>query len=387
MRAAGLSRRDNSAPLYAEIEVSDLSYPEIISILITFKDVPEFLPTAQPELDALLLKFREQLFIPTSLSRAHQKILYSPKKQHLLTNDPGITVNITDEEEVRLKPMKITDRPDNNYTMTKIAKLLGSTDDLNTWRNLYPFLQGMKTAQRPYRSVWLEKVTRKANQIGRHQAIVECAEQAESTNVRLSDPFITRQLLLGCHQRAVKENFDGKETTKALTMAKHLTTLMEKPEHCAKKTLPVSHVDMRTSLFVNAVMLELLAGGPQTVVSQRTDEIKGALLKVLAISRDIDGETIDIQMPELHRKRQKSPQNDLGVQADTIENLIPLWSGLKFASKASKNMRSFDRDRLNALLKAVEAELQRAESKWKELSGRTESFSLEMLEDVRKIHR
>lgn len=356
---------------------------------------PSFTPTSQPELDAIFAQYRETLFIPANLSQAHRRLVYRTSKQHILTNDPGVTVSISDEEDIKLRPMELTERPDKAKTLVQISRLLGQDDSPEAWSNLLPFLEGMTSAHEPVPPSFLERIARKANMIGTYRFVIECAEQARRTNVSLSDPFLTRELFQGCHERALDVSFKGDGFERAARQAQHIVLLMEKAEHCGRQSLRPGQVDMRRSLFVNSVVLEMAAARAFFASAKRSDddgEVARSVARVIQLSQSTTSRLPDLTMPEFNSQKAKDPKrndsyNKMGKAAQRLEGLLPLWSGLKFASKLDAAVISPNKDAFQDRLRGTEEEVKAAEADMKALAGQNqERRSLNMLNKLREIH-
>ncbi|ETN42522.1 uncharacterized protein HMPREF1541_01679 [Cyphellophora europaea CBS 101466] len=353
---------------------------------------PSFKPTSQPELDTLLSQYRETLFIPENLSKNHQHLIYRPSKHHILTNDPGVTVSITDEEDVKLRPMSYAERPEKRKSLARLTSLLGETPDPDSWSNLLPFLEGMKSSHEPVPAKFLEKLTRKANKLGMQRFIIELAEQAKRTDVRLSEPFLLRELLLGCHRRALESSYQGEGFEKAARQAQLIVYMLQKGDHCNKTNYAQGHLDMRRSLFPSAIMLDMTAARAFYSSSKPTDtdgEVSRAVAKVLALSKSSESGLTSLSMPEFSRQKSRTDNQhtNLGEAQERLENLLPVWSGLKFASKIPGAVIMMSRDDFHRLLKHAGSEVRAAEAEVKALAGdNMDRRSLVLLEQLRQIH-
>ena len=358
---------------------------------------PSFTPTSQPELDAIFAQYRDTLFIPANLSQAHRRLVYRTSKQNILTNDPGVTVSISDDEDIKLRPMALTERPEKRKTLAQITRLLGQDDSPEAWSNLLPFLEGMTSAHEPVPPSFLERIARKGNMIRTHRFVIECAEQAQRTNVCLSDPFLTRELLQGCHERALDASFKGDDFERAARQTKHIVLLMEKAEHCSKQSFRPGHVDMRRSLFVNGVVLEMAAARAFFASAQRSDddgEVGRSVARVIRLSQSTASGLPDFMMSEFkpqktedRQQRHESHSPRMGKTAQRLEDLLPLWSGLKFASKLDAAAISPNKDAFQNRLRVVEEEVKAAEADMRALAGQNQDRrALKMLSKLREIH-
>ena len=347
----------------------------------------DFTPTSNPELDSLLAKYREQLFIPSSLSKSHQRLIYRPTRHHYLTDDPGVSVTISEDEELKLQPMKLADRP-RKKELPRALKLFGETDTDESWDNLYTFLQGLGQSRSVIHSVQLESIVRVAMKQGRYRVIMDCLEGAPETRLRLCGPLVTRQLLLGCHERAAAASFTGAEFGGAVKMVQQIVLLMEKPYHCAGKLVD-GEFDMRQSLFTNAIVLEFLAADKFA----KLRDIQNALSRVLTLSGATDTVRgkIELRMPEFdrHRRRKASyAQHEMGDLADRVEVLTPIYSALKFASKVPDAVEDSNKPPFEWFLGQVTNDLQADVRKLRSLTTASQQVRpLRIFNDVEKFHQ
>lgn len=229
-----------------------------------------------------------------------------------------------------------------------------------------------------------------------HHVVMDCIEHADATNARLSDPFTTRRLLIGCHERAVEAGFDGAGHTKALVMARRMIAVMEKPEHCGRITFPRGHHDMRQSLFVNACMLELQAGGAERSAHMKKEtqpealkqEVQQAVTRVLVLSENPKTHETELSMPEfdvfVRRERQET---ELSLASKEIIRLTPLYSGLKFALRVPGAVSKEQKKTVEQRLRDVEARLRHTrETVVKFSEEKPDREALVLLRGVEKFH-
>jgi hypothetical protein len=244
--------------------------------------------------------------------------MYKPSRHQILLNDPGVTVTLSNDEEVKLMPMDPHDKPNKGKSLMTMVKLLESSSEAKDWNNLPPFLEGMVMAKEKLPEGWLQKVVRKANECGRSGVIIRCAEMVKKTGVTFSDPQVTEEMMVGCHIRAAQKNWTGDEAEKAMKQAEQVALMMEAKEHCGGR-LKEGQVDMRESTIVVGVLLELAAA--------RALHMNGG--------KDVDGKVVRYAKNALVVCRQSSfqPGKDHIEAATGLERRLPLWNGLKMAQK------------------------------------------------------
>jgi hypothetical protein len=283
--------------------------------------IPSFTPTSSPELDELLLTYRKKVFTPHALQKYHRDLIYKPSRHQILLNDPGVTVTLSNDEEVKLMPMDPHDKPNKRKSLILLANLLETSSDSRDWHNLPPFLEGMVMAKEKLPGGWLQKMVRKANERGRSGVIITCAEMVKKTGVTFADPHVTEEMMLGCHLRAAQANWVGDDTEKAMKQAERVALMMEAKEHCGG-TLKEGQEDMRKSTMVIGVLLELAA----------------ARALHANAGKDVDGKVVRYAQNARVLCKQTSfqPGKDHVEAATMLERSLPLWAGLKMAQKVDE---------------------------------------------------
>jgi len=266
------------------------------------------------------MTFRTKIFTPGALTKVHRDLIYKAKNQKLLLNDPGITVTMSNDEELQLLPMHMPDRPNKKKSLQRLVDLLQDNSD---WQNLPAFLEGMQLAGEVLPKGYMERFVRKANEQGRAGILIRCAEMVKKTGMTLADPAVTTELILGIHSRAARAHFRGEEMDKALRQAQEIALLMEKPEHCgggAKAALKDGHRDMRRDLTVLGTLLELRAA--QTDQAATGDvifsRVETLAAKIMAFWPQQQVLTVD---------------EDVTAARKQLECWLPLWAGFKLALK------------------------------------------------------
>ena len=211
-------------------------YPSAVRWQLTSSlAIPHFVPSASPELDQLLSTFREKIFMPAALSQQHRALIYKRSKDAYITAEPGVTVTMSDEEEITLKPMDYFDKPSLRRSLSTFVQILNQHSDHATWSNLVPFLQGLALAKCNVPSWFYPKIARKGCEMGKESLIIRCVENSRDTHVRLSIPGVARELYVSLYKRAMKAGFEGPQLDSAYSRAEKLALLLEDEEHCGGK--------------------------------------------------------------------------------------------------------------------------------------------------------
>lgn len=189
--------------------------------------VPAFTEVSTPELQGLLSTFRENVFLPAHLSKAHRDLVYGARHKNVLESDL-VRVEIAGEE-FRLKHIdRIKDEPS---TTKGLLEIIANMKDKKDWRNLPILLEGLNIAGRKVKPQYLEKLVRKAGQAGRQDAIFECARRAAKTGFVLKDLELVRKIFFWIQHKTMPDGQYVRGQTKALRMAEQTALLMEKEMH------------------------------------------------------------------------------------------------------------------------------------------------------------
>jgi hypothetical protein len=251
--------------------------------------------------------------------------MYRPTRHAILLSDPGITVTLSNDEEIKLMPMDPQDRPNKHKSMNRFVELLGQSPESSRWNNLPAFLVGMAMAKENLPEGWLEKLVRKANEQDRAGVIVRCMEMSKKTRMTLADAAPTRELMIGLHSRAVRAQFEKEALESALRQAEYVVLMMDKEEHCGGK-LKDGQKDMRQNLTVLGVLLEIAAARSVRFSGAVDTDGKVARYaeKTLAICKD---DTFDVSEETL-------------VMEGQLLSWLPLWSGMRLAMKMEEVAQS-----------------------------------------------
>ena len=293
--------------------------------------------------------------------------MYKPSRHQILLNDPGVTVTLSNDEEVKLMPMNPHDKPNKVRSLATLVKLLEISPEAKTWINLPPFLEGMAMSKEKLPDGWLQKLVRKANERGRSGVIIRCAEMVKKTGVTFSDPYVTTEMMLGCHIRAARAGWMGEDAEKAMKQAEQVALMMEAKEHCGGK-LKEGEVDMRKSVVVIGVLLEL------------------ATARALHVNegKDVDGKVIRYAEIALALYRQCSfqPGNDHIAAARMLENWLPMWAGLKMAQKVDGLKGSKVANDLREQAEKLQGPIKEAKARVEEQAEGKSRRSLNMYNEV-----
>lgn len=236
-----------------------------------------FSPTASPELDQALDRFRQELFIPHSLPKRQRQSMFKQKHAHRLEEEP-ITVNISETEQYTLRPKRVFELP-SKKDASEVLNLMYATKD---FRNLVPFMSGLWMAKFKMPEATWEGLIRKTRDVGKLSLILECARQADHTGLRLRNLEIVQRLFFEFHRIAQEADFVGPQTTKALSMAKQAADIMDAdlPDHAYRNQAS----NPKNQPLVLATLLELSAAHAVNEAGGRDvdKQVMGYLRKLIA---------------------------------------------------------------------------------------------------------
>ncbi|GBF60964.1 hypothetical protein TMEN_3432 [Trichophyton mentagrophytes] len=305
--------------------------------------VPKFAPTSSPELDGLLQKFRDKLFIPAWLPYEDKRAMYKKSKSQELLSHP-VVVNVGTEDAVdnyTLRPMHIADAPSNS-DVARVIRLLKTEED---WKSLIPFLSGLHSSKRDLTPHTTEMLIRRAGDLGMEAHVLQAVAQARRTGLLMRNADFTRTLLYSIRLKAEKAGFKGPDVHFALGQAKELVRLLNSPEH----THPVAEKDPKRLPSVIGMLLELKAAYAMDAFKGR-DEDQGvrSYANKLISTWPLEKFTVPSEWPTANWR---------------LRTYVPLWHGMDLALKveeikAQPDIRQGLEARRDELAKAIESCLQ-----------------------------
>lgn len=140
-----------------------------------------------------------------------------------------ITIKLSETETYTLRPMSITALP-GRASAAKVFKMMSETKD---FKNLIPFVQGLKMANMRVSPGRWEALMRHTRQNGQLSLILECARQPGRTGLLLRHVPLVQGFFFQLHRMAQEADFKGPEVTKALNMGKQAVDIMDAdlPDH------------------------------------------------------------------------------------------------------------------------------------------------------------
>ncbi|KAL4868541.1 hypothetical protein BDV12DRAFT_102436 [Aspergillus spectabilis] len=283
------------------------------------RTIPSFYPTNSPELDQALSRFRDELFIPHSLTTEQQRMIYRNRHAAKLNENP-ITVSIgEDDEPYPLRPLGVSQLPS-----TKDAyKVLSLMHETKNWSNLAIFLTGLRNSGRSLETARWEWLVRKAGESNGLGPLLQCAQQANDTRFLLKEPALVKRLFFELHVLAQEDGFSGPAVEKAYGLATQFAHLMESDTHVVNDL----EKDPRRSSFVIGTLLELSAA---RALNEPSPEKGG---EVLNYARRF----IASWEPPTTQTQQNWYQVDARLQ-----DVVASYSGMNLASKVPEVTKAND---------------------------------------------
>ncbi|EKD14710.1 hypothetical protein MBM_06921 [Drepanopeziza brunnea f. sp. 'multigermtubi' MB_m1] len=219
--------------------------------------IPSFTEVSSPELQDLLTRIRERIFLPAHVNKSQRKLIFSPKHAKSLEVEPAIA-NIAGED-FRLRHLELTrDVPSRRTAVLNALRLMKEKRD---WDNLPNLLGGLKNAGCQHGPQVRLAVVGKAGKAGRQDTVLECLRRAEFTGLTLQHLEMAIQVLYWMAQKAVAADWDAQETKKALAWAEMVRDMMEEPKHkvMPKRDIPEYFGTSKDQPEVPGILLQLAA--------------------------------------------------------------------------------------------------------------------------------
>lgn len=329
------------------------------------------------------------------------------------TAPPPNVKNATEagEENIKLQPLDMFDRPQVNKSLRQITEALSETSDAATWNNLIPFLEGMRLARQGIGATFLPRLARRANiqGKGRWDTLLTAATMAKRTDVRLDHRELTRELILGAHHRATTSAFANNGPAKTV---ERIVLMLEADEHCGKHHLERinkikndtkksltqrelatlhAHADMRRDPFVIAAKLSFASA--DVLQDSKGKDTDGLVAKTtqqfLTIADFLEGGLIKyIQQQHTKQDLKTENKNMLWRDNQVLEELSVVHCALGLANKVDmqptlgkeKNVQVHTA--IRRLLDAVVSEVASARSSVIEASADQERRCFQMIDAV-----
>ncbi|OBT63486.1 hypothetical protein VE03_08121 [Pseudogymnoascus sp. 23342-1-I1] len=281
---------------------------------------PTFQPTSSPELDNILSKFRNTIFLPAQLSKRHRDLIYAFKNKRSLENIP-VTVEIGGEE-IRLKHINMTKDVPNQRKALREA--LGLMKEKKDWDNFPLLLEGLHAAGRVTDEIVLEQFIRMASMAGRQDVVLESARRVSKTGFRINTREIAKMVVWWIQYRVLASGFSQADTKKALSMAEQIAILMEDRAHAGGRV--ADSEDPRSSPEVIGFLLELSALNAKHQGGKDEDgSVKKYAKSLLASLRDKE-------LEGMTRSRKNDPARIQEVESSSmLQTVAPILLGVRTA--------------------------------------------------------
>lgn len=291
-----------------------LARSSLLIICFLHKAIPTFTRTPSPELDQALDRFRQELFIPWGLPQRQRSTMFQTKYHSRLEEEP-ITVNISENEQFTLRPMRLSSLP----TRSDVAHVFKLMQTTNHYSNFVPFVSGLWNAGRRISVDRWQQLIRHTAKAGKLSLIVECANQRDRTGLSLMNVDISRSLFFELHRVAIDSNYKGPKVARALSMGKQAVDIMDadKPH----PQIPGESVNPKFQPFVIGTLLELSAARalePHAGKDEADEALNYARKLVAALLR----------RPLQPLPREESKPEDI---ISWFKEALPVYNGLRLA--------------------------------------------------------
>lgn len=308
--------------------------------------IPTFSETSSPDLNRILGSFRQDIFIPAGLPQRQRMSMFKAKHARRLEEEP-ITVNISETEQFTLRPMDYRSLPTKKEA-NKAFQLMTST---NEYKNLIPFLKGLRMSNFRVSSDRWEQLIRHAGPAGKLNLIVECARQQSETGLSFDKIPVARRLFFEIHSMAQAADFKGPAAAQALRLAQ---TAVRTMEWNSSQTRVEAAQDPRCQPFVIGTLLELSAAHAINELEAKDEgsEVLKYVQKLMA-SWELGRGT-----PDFKGQSRRDLALDLWLQ-----EVLPVYNGLKLSLLVSsisndKVLKATVTSRLEELKAALKKQVQ-----------------------------
>lgn len=223
----------------------------------TRRAVPTFTETSNPELNDVLSTIRSKHFIPAYLRNRERRAIFGDKnRQNLIDNPQSVVLG---DEEIQLQWMdRRREIPNRNALITKAINLMLDSETKHWGQNLPALLQGLNEGvKKSADTSVMEKIIRRAAEMGKLGTVLPCLQQASKTNMTLKNEGILRCIVWALHASGARNGWNKGALEKAIRESNAVALMLESPDHGTQSVM--SENDPRTRPSVLGTWLELVA--------------------------------------------------------------------------------------------------------------------------------
>ena len=281
-----------------------------------------FPPTSSPELDAIITKFRETVFLPNHLNTAYRDMIYRPSQHYYLTGEEPIKVDIAlrpavhgqlmpepasptpskrqdaasekkdpskvprakaphihpmkkakpARETFTLQPLRIdTDIPNTRVNYLQMLKLITTPADFAI---VPEFLHELRIANLPVTPAMLAKTARRAAELDRVDVIMQLFQSINTISIRINHPEIVREVMSGIVRHAINGYWTEKRLDQALGYADTILIMLQDERHLVESVeRSASHLPQVWGTAVALEAVRQLRYGPRAPAPHRTHSL------------------------------------------------------------------------------------------------------------------
>lgn len=224
---------------------------------ITRRAVPTFTETSNPELNDVLSTIRTKHFIPAYLRNRERRAIFGDKnRQNLIDNPQSVALG---DEEIQLQWInRRQEIPNRSVLITKAINLMLASEGKDWSKNLPALLQGLNEGvKKSAGSPIMEKIVRKAAEMGKLGTVLPCLQQVSKTSMTLKDEGILRCVVWALHVSAARNGWNKGSLEKAIKDSNAVALMLESADHGSQSVMAEN--DPRTRPSVLGTWLELVA--------------------------------------------------------------------------------------------------------------------------------
>lgn len=219
--------------------------------------VPTFTTTSNEELNDVLSTIRSKHFIPSYLRNRERRAIFGDKnRQNLIDNPQSVELG---DEEIQLQWIdRRREIPSRSALITKAINLMLASEAKDWGTNLPALLQGLNEGvKKSVDMSVMQKIVRKAAEMGKLGTVLPCLQQASKTNMSLKDEGILQCVVWALHVTAARNGWNKASLEKAIKESNAVALMLESAEHGTQATMAEN--DPRTRPSVLGTWLELVA--------------------------------------------------------------------------------------------------------------------------------
>ncbi|MCJ1352441.1 MAG: hypothetical protein MMC33_002425 [Icmadophila ericetorum] len=291
--------------------------------------LPTFPQTSNPDLDALLTTFRNNVFLPAHLTKPQRKLIYKKNLQGNLTGEEPVYVSLGGSDEKHtLRPInRLQDEP---HTVRSFHTILDLLKDGSNWNVIPPLLESLKQSKRELPDGAKAKLIRRAGEAGQTGIVMECLQRVNSTDLRLDNIEVAHEAMLLAVGIAIRSSWSQEGLRKAIRFSENILDFMLQDQKQAfmpgkPSKIPLFRAEITGVPMALAVTRSVLFPDLEANTRSQSD-IPQYIQQTLNLFRN----TMIFNLAEPHKL--ESLRN-WRIANEYLIKWTPVWLGLKMATK------------------------------------------------------